>query len=49
MNRRQCMFKIKSLLPQIKQNEVKKKGQVVRRITVRSLIISPGIEGLDFY
>ena len=49
MNRRQCMFKIKSLLPQIKQNEVKKNGQVVRRITVRSLIISPGREGLDFY
>ena len=43
------MFKIKSLLPQIKINEVKKNGQVVRRITVRSLIISPGREGLDFY
>ena len=49
MNRRQCMFKIESFLPQIKQNEVKKNGQVVRRMTVRSLIISPGIEGLDFY
>ena len=35
MNRRQCMFKIKTLLPQSKQVEVKKNGQVVRRVTVR--------------
>ena len=35
MNRRQSIFKIKTLLPQIKQVEVKKTGQVVRRMTVR--------------
>ena len=35
MNRRQSMFKIKTLLPQSKQVEVKKSGQVVRRMTVR--------------
>ena len=35
MNRRESMFKIKTLLPQIKQVQVKKKCQVVRRMTVR--------------
>ena len=35
MNRRQSMFKIKTLLPQIKQVEVKENGQIVRRMTVR--------------
>ena len=35
MNIRQSMFKIKTLLPQFKQAEVKKKnGQVVRGMTV---------------
>ena len=34
MNRGQSMFKIKILLPQIKQVEVKKNSQVVRRMTV---------------
>ena len=35
MNRRQSMFKIKTLLPQIKQVEVQvENGQVVRRIIV---------------
>ena len=35
MNRRQSMFKIKALLPQHKQVEVKENGQVVRRMIVR--------------
>ena len=35
MNRRKSMFEFKTLLPQIKQIEVKKNGQVVRRMTVR--------------
>ena len=35
MNRRQSIFKIKTLSPQIKQVEAKKTGQVVRRMTVR--------------
>ena len=35
MNRRQSMFKIKALLPQHKQVELEKNGQVVRRMTVR--------------
>ena len=35
MNRRQSMFKIKTLLPKIKQVEVKKNNQVVRRMNVR--------------
>ena len=35
MNRRQSTFKIKTLLPPIKQVEVKKNGQVFRRMNVR--------------
>ena len=35
INRRQSMFKIKTLLPQIEQVEVKKNGQVIRRMTKR--------------
>ena len=35
INRRQSMFKIKTLLTQIEQVEVKKNGQVVRRMTIR--------------
>ena len=35
MNRRQSMFKIKTILPQHKQIKLKKNGQVVRRMTVR--------------
>ena len=35
MNRRNAMFKIKILLPRSKQIEVKKSGQVVRRMNVR--------------
>ena len=35
MNRRQFMFKIKSLLQQHKQIEVKRNDQIVRRMTVR--------------
>ena len=37
MNRRQSMFKIKTLLPQIKQVEVKKNGEVVGKMTVRRM------------
>ena len=49
MNRRQSMFKIKTLLPQHKQIEVKKIGRIVRRMTVRRKSqISLEIEGLDF-
>ena len=43
INRRQSMFKIKTLLPQIEQVEVKKNGQVIRRMT-KSLIVFPEIE-----
>ena len=35
MNRRQSMFKIKTLLPQHKQIEFRKNGRIVRRMTVR--------------
>ena len=35
MNRRQSMFKIKTLLPQHKQIGVKKNGWIVGRMTVR--------------
>ena len=35
MKRRQSRFKIKTLLPQHKQIEVKKKTQIVKRMTVR--------------
>ena len=35
MNRRNAMFKIKILLPRSKQIEVKKSGQVLRRMNVR--------------
>ena len=49
MNRRQSMFKIKTLLPQIKQVQVKKNGQALRRMTVgRKFDYFPGIEVLDF-
>ena len=35
LNRKNSMFKIKNLLPQTLQIEVKKNGQVVRRINIR--------------
>ena len=35
MNRRQAMFKIKTLLPQTKQFEVKINSQVVSRVNVK--------------
>ena len=35
MDRRNSMFKIKTLLPQALRVEVKKNGQVVRRVNVR--------------
>ena len=43
------MFKIKTLLPQIKQVEVKKSAkQLEEWLSEESLIIFPGVEGLDF-
>ena len=35
MNRRNAMFKTKTLLPQSKQVEAQKNGQVLRRMNVR--------------
>ena len=50
MNRRQAMFKIKTLLPQTKQFEVKINSQVVSRVNVkRKTHYFSGSRRLQFY